>query len=163
MLKMLNPAKEPKAGLLNSYEIAQIILEKFYLVPKTWKDLFLFFLKRLLQRLTIIIVDSYYNPLEPEVLEDERLKALANIQYYPELFDCDDYACYAKTIIAMRNLEDKKNYAFGQVYIISKKEGWGHALNFFITSNNNLYLYEPQNCKIYNFNPDEYDVYMVLI
>jgi hypothetical protein len=69
-------------------------------------------------------------------------------EYYNlESYDCDDFALLTNAIIILIAKYLKLNYqlAFGIAWSDT------HAFNIFITSDNQIYIYEPQNGSIYSY------------
>lgn len=69
--------------------------------------------------------------------------------YQTELFDCDDFATWLLGAATMWAPE----YAFGMMFIATQDWSSAHAINFFISVNENgekeIWFVEPQNDKLY--------------
>lgn len=96
---------------------------------------------------TIIhISDKSYTAVGSKELKKLKkyLFILQLIPYRAETRDCDDFATIAD---AIRRIFCP-SYAFGEIWAYGISSGGYHAMNFFITDERKVCLFEPQNSKI---------------
>lgn len=102
---------------------------------------------------TLIVNDNNYLTLSEEQFKnfvfkyyDKDMFGMGYHSNSDEFPDCDDYAAISFAAVLRGAIKEGFKYApvFG-VIDITLKEGGGHALNFAMTSNNKVWLFEPQN------------------
>ena len=92
------------------------------------------------------VVDEDYRLVKPEWVK-------ANVSAYA-FGDCDDYA--AKAFVQAQS--NGRRVAFGMVIssnITSDGKLGGHAFNFFITPDKEVWFYEPQTHRVWKPTPEE--------
>ncbi|OGW44450.1 MAG: hypothetical protein A2Y66_01785 [Nitrospirae bacterium RBG_13_41_22] len=73
--------------------------------------------------------------------------------FFSNIFDCDDFALILHAWIRERQYKENQKYpiAFGEVIIQKKVK---HSLNFFITTDLELYFYDAQLNELTKYNKD---------
>lgn len=147
MQKLLNIAD----GRISAYEVEYAICKAFNIN----------LLKRIFYRImgkSIYISDEYYNAVNIDELkkflaqDDEDKK-----EYIPVDHDCDDFSFQ----LMGRIHELNPSLAFGIVWIQSVD--YGHALNFAIDKNKQLWFVEPQNDNVFKDKPKDWELILAII
>jgi hypothetical protein len=108
----------------------------------------------------ILISDEQFRAITKEQMET-LLKSDNTDQFeYTSWSDCDDFSD-----LLLGRLTEKtwtQGYAIGQLWFYHKTENWGHAINFFCSSEK-IWCLEPQNDSIFEFDKTNWKAYMVKI
>jgi hypothetical protein len=123
------------------------------LEKKTFGDDYLYY---------ILISDEYfYLPSLDQVKKLLKKDKTDRLPYIPVIADCDDYSDVL--LGALTKMTWTKGYAFGQLWFINEKMGFGHACNLVVDDTKTLYIIEPQNDGIYTWGQGIYSgkAYMV--
>ncbi len=124
-------------GQVTADDIVYKLTEKF--APKSIWELILSYLTK---TATVYIGDPVYYTVPFNLLP--QIKQTSNLKYSLDVFDCDDFSFLKKGYEEEKGYADGRNYAFGIIWVYSPTKVYGHALNFFIGEDFNLYFYEPQ-------------------
>jgi len=104
------------------------------------------------------ISDSKMHPVTVDMVRKLRQLNAANyIEYKRNTHDCENYAKEFNGIISFLY----GNIAFGLVHV-KVKGGGAHALNCFITPENEFWYFEPQNNRIFQ-TTNRYKPYLIII
>jgi len=160
----VKPKVERKPGVITAQELEQKLIKFFRLETKTWKELLITLIKRMLGIGAIIqIADQKYFLCSPSEVK-HYLKDVSKREYRSdETFDCDDFSFLAKGVMTDHNYLDRMNYCFGVLWVYMKNEGVGHALNFFVDLDGKVKIYEPQTNEVFNAFPITWELIMAVV
>lgn len=134
----------------------------FYLKPENKGTIFMSKIKRTLKDLGIIdekieITNNDYYLTDLKTMQKAlKFNFLRYIKYKSDVFDCDSYALGLMGLI--RHM--MPGYNIGLIFVQRPKDR--HALNFFIDSNRDFYLIEPQTNQIFEL-PLNWKPYFAMI
>jgi len=108
----------------------------------------------------VLLADDYYNCLS----YDDYIKFLKSDRVNQEkwienVHDCDNFALELAGNASQRFR--LTGCCLGELWFYHVKEGWGHAINFFITSDKQFWCVEPQNDKVFKFDKENWKCIMV--
>jgi hypothetical protein len=103
---------------------------------------------------------EYYLPPASYVTQVLKLNAIDKKKYVSESGDCDDYAYLAKALFIKLRWTTGKPMAFGVIHGMLPK---GHAINFFIANDEQLYFIEPQSDKLFPVNTNIKEAWFIYV
>lgn len=129
------------------------VREKFGIMPEN---------KRILDDEYVLVTKKWVEEVFSPAFK-HFLSATKNWLYAAEKNDCDDFSedarYFARLLHRLSNKAFRKGLAFG-IYTYNRDAGGGHAINFFITRDDNtntyvIYFYEPQTQSIVELSQQE--------
>lgn len=131
--------------MISNVELTYMVLRKV----RSVLDAILFLVKSLFR-------DMYYKPIDMLVLR-EYLKMwingeLVKLEYAPDVFDCDDYACYFKAWLTLKSGKNCVGEAIGEIVLPTGEKGL-HEWNVVLVRNGGnrveVMFVEPQTGELF--------------
>ncbi len=104
---------------------------------------------------------TYYLPTLAEVREHLAIDLIDQLQWRPEVFDCDEFSKALDTSFAMTAVTDvgrRAPYAAGRIWW---RKPSAHALNWVITRDGMFRIIEPQNDSIFRLQRKHRQIFFI--
>ena len=106
----------------------------------------------------LFLSDAKYKSIPKEVLEEILAYDTTDLyRYISEYFDCDDFSY---RLMGQLSTPDYGALTFGIAWVSTGRGG--HALNVFIDDEENVWMVEPQNDKIFKF-PEDWTMALIVM